>query len=106
MHYNSYKALLHNDNEILLPTRCEALNTLLDDLDDIFIQNFSYIFYINDHYMAATDYIDCKEAGIQPEKGSEYFVEYFIQITFDRIIKTKRPDIAIELKNNSKMELE
>jgi len=105
-HYNYYHNLLLNDNEIYSTQRLPALNTFSDDLEDIFIQHFAYLFYLNDHYMMASDYRDSLECGEIPEEGSQYWVAPFIKDVFDKIIKVKRPDLAIAIKNKTSMQLE
>jgi hypothetical protein len=82
------------------------LDTFSNDLEDVFIQHFAYIFYLNDHYMMSSDYLDSLDSGLKPEEGSQYFVAPFVQNIFDKVIKLKRPDIANEIKNKTGMQLE
>jgi hypothetical protein len=103
-HYNFYQNYLLNDNEIYNPDRTKYLTVFAKDIEAIFIQHLAYIFYLNDHYMVSSDYMDCMELGIQPEEDSQYWVAPFIQETFD-IIKAKRYDIAEEIKKNTMMQL-
>jgi hypothetical protein len=105
-HYNFYYNLLLNDNELYFPKRITALNTFSEDLEDIFIQHFAYIFYLNDHYMMSSEYVDSLDLGLMPEEESKYYVAPFIQDIFDKIIKNKRPDIANEIKKNTSMQLQ
>ncbi|MFA5835155.1 MAG: hypothetical protein WDA22_16880 [Bacteroidota bacterium] len=105
-HYNYYHNLLSNDNEIYLQDRLKSLDAFSKDLENIFIQHFSYVFYLHDHYMMSSDYRDSMELGLIPEEGAQYFVAPFIQNIFSNIIKTKRPDLANEIKNNTAMMLE
>jgi len=105
-HYNFYHHLLLNDNEIHNPNRVRYLNVFAKDIEAIFIQHFAFIFYLNDYYMASSDYADSMEMGMTPEEDSQYWVANFIQETFDEIIKPKRYDIAEELKRNTLMKLE
>lgn len=105
-HYNYYHNLLLNDNEIYLQNRLASLDAFSKDLEDIFIQHFSYVFYLNDHYMMSSDYTDSLDVGLTPEEGSQYFVAPFIQNIFDKILKAKRPDLANEIKSNTAMKLE
>jgi len=105
-HYNYYHNVLLNDNEILLQNRLAFLETFSKDLEDIFIQHFSYVFYLNDHYWMSSDHIDSLDVGATPEEGSQYFVAPFIQNIFDTVIKAKRPDIANEIKSKSLMTIE
>lgn len=106
MHYNFYYNLLLNDNEIHLETRIKHLDILLNDIENIFIQHFAYIFYLKQHYMSSSDYVDCLDIGIEPQEGSQYWVSPFIQNMFNDLIKQKRPDIANEIKETTTMELE
>ncbi|NIM11693.1 MAG: hypothetical protein GTO45_06335 [Candidatus Aminicenantes bacterium] len=105
-HYNFYQNMLINDNEIYLNNRLDALNTFSKDLENIFILHFSYLFYLNDHYMMSSDYVDSLECGITPEEGSQYYVAPFIQKIFDDVIKRNRMDLAEEIKKNTSMKLE
>jgi hypothetical protein len=105
-HYNYYYNLLLNDNEIYLTNRVKALDTFSADLTAVFVQHFAYLFYLNDHYMMSTDYVDYLEAGMTPEEGSQYWVSPIIQKTFDKWIKPFRPDIADEIKSKTSMQLE
>mgnify|MGYP007082188063 FL=1 len=105
-HYNYYHNLMLNDNEIHLPNRVKALDTFSADLTAVFVQHFAYIFYLNDHYMMSTDYVDYLDVGMTPEEGSQYWVSPFIQKNFDRWIKPNRSDIAEEIKSKTAMNLE
>jgi hypothetical protein len=105
MHYNFFAYMLINDNEIHID-RIPALDQISRDIEQIFIQHFTYLFSANDHYMSSSDYTDALEAGQQPEEGSQYFVAPFIQEMFDSVIKLKRPDVAAAIKENSSMQLE
>lgn len=105
-HYNYYHNLLLNDNEIYLQSRLSSLEGFSKDLEDIFIQHFSYVFYLNDHYMMASDYRDSLDVGLTPHEGSEYFVAPFIKNIFDSVIKAKRPDLANEIKIHTAMKLQ
>ena len=104
-HYNFYHNVLLNDNEIYNPNRINYLDAISLDMRALFIQHFAYIFYINDHYFMSSDYTDCLDVGITPEEDSLYWVAPFIQEIFSEIIEKHRPDIAKEIKENTKMKL-
>lgn len=104
-HYLYYYNLLSNDNEIYLRDRLEKLNEFSKDLNDIFILHFSYLFYVKQHYMGTSDYLDHKELGLEPPENSEYWVASFIQETFNFTIKKNRPDIAQLIIKSTSMEL-
>lgn len=105
-HYNFYHNLLLNDNQIRFEGRVKAINRFQNDLIAIFVQHFSYLFYLNDHYMMSTDYIDYLDMGMTPEEDSQYWVAPFIQNAFDKYVKVYRPDIAKELKAKTIMRLQ
>jgi len=105
-HYNYYYNLLLNDNEIYLPNRINALDRFSADLTAVFVQHFAYLFYLNDHYMMSTDYVDYLNVGMTPEEDTQYWVSPFIQKTFDEWIKPNRKDIADEIKSKTSMKLE
>lgn len=104
-HYNFYSNVLLNDNQIYNPDRVKWLNVFSKDIEALFIQHFAYIFYLNEHYMMSSDYIDRLDIGMQPEEGSQYWVIPFVQEVFDKIIKLQRDDIAEEIKKSSRMQL-
>lgn len=104
-HYNSFDNVLINDNRVYAPKRIELLNSFKNDLENIFILHLSYIFYLNDHYMRASDYMDALEVGVSPEPDSQYWVAPFIQEIFSDLIVVKYPEIAEMIKNKTAMHL-
>jgi hypothetical protein len=105
-HYNFYYNLLLNDNQIRLDDRVKAIIRFQADLIAIFIQHFAYLFYLNEHYMMSSDYVDYLDMGMTPEEDSQYWVAGFIQEAFDKYVKIYRPDIAQELKTKISMKLQ
>ncbi|MGZ6540170.1 MAG: hypothetical protein ACXVEB_17475, partial [Bacteroidia bacterium] len=65
-HYNYFRNLLLNDNEVYLKNRINILNQLLYDLRHVFLLHLSYVFFLNQHYMGSPDYRNCLEFGIEP----------------------------------------
>ena len=106
MHYNFYRYVLFNDNQIYLKGRVSMLNRFQGDLIAIYVQHFAYLFYLNDHYMMSSDYVDCLDMGMVPEQDSQYWVAPFIQEAFDKFIKPNRPDVATEIKAKTLMKLD
>jgi len=104
-HYNFYRHVLLNDGQIH-QERIISLDNFLHDLDQIFIQHFAYLFYLNGHYMMSSDYADAMDVGYPPEEGSQYFVAPYVQTVFNKFLKLKRPDLAKELIDSTSMELE
>lgn len=105
-HYNFFNNILLNDNKIYLEDRIQWLDSLLQDAQDIFILHLAFIFFLNDHYLMSSDYLDSLECHLEPEEGSQYWVAPFVQKIFTEVIAKKRPDIAVAIKKNTSMELE
>ena len=105
-HYNFYKNVLLNDNEIYLKNRVNVLGAFSKDLEQIFILHISYLFYLNNHYMMSSDYVDSLDCGLTPEEDSQYFVAPYVQNIFDAVIKKTRMDLAEVIKNKTSMKLE
>lgn len=105
-HYNFYKYVLLNNNEIYNPERTRILDVFSRDLADLFVMHFSYLFYLNEHYMMASDYVDSLDLGLEPEENSQYFVAPFVQEIFDSEIKKRRMDLAEIIKKKTSMMLE
>jgi len=105
-HYNFYKNVLLNDNEIYIKDRIKYLDVFEKDLKNIFILHFSYLFYLNDYYMSSSDYIDCLDCGLTPEEESQYYVAPFVQDMFNSIIKKNRMDLAVKIIKHTSMQLE
>ena len=104
-HYNFYSTVHFNDNQIYLDGRNKALDRFLADLDNIAILHHAYLFYLNDHYMTSSDYLDHLECGMTPPPNSQYLVAPFIQEMFDTL-KSSRKDIADAIKRKTAMQLE
>ncbi|WP_342441655.1 hypothetical protein MHB65_21440 [Lysinibacillus sp. FSL K6-0075] len=56
------------------------------------------IILIKPNLIAASDYVDALDLGIQPEIGSQYFVAPFIQNYLDEHIVNLNPEIKTLLK--------
>lgn len=104
-HYNFFRHVMLNDNEIHLEDRGLWLERFLEDVGDIFVFHLGYVFFLNDHYMMSSDHLDALECNMQPEDNSQYWVAPFIQDIFDEVITARRPDIATAIKANSAMQL-
>ena len=104
-HYNFYEYVLLNDSEIYAKNRHEALNSLSEDLKNIFVLHLAYMFFLNNHYMMSSDYVDCLDFGMTPEEDSQYWVAPFVQEIFDSVLKKERPDVVTMIKECSKMQL-
>ena len=89
-----------------LRNRIIRLDDFLKDFENIFILHTASLFYINNHYMMSSDYIDALELGFKPEDESQYWIAPFIQSHFTNYIDKKRPDLSALIKNDTEMQLE
>lgn len=105
IHYNFYRNVLADCRPWIAENFIPVLNRFANDIENIFILHLAYIFYINDHYMMASNYVDCLEVNIVPDENAQYLVAPFIQEIFDKVIKKTRMDIALEIMRNSPMKL-
>ncbi|WP_316848841.1 hypothetical protein [Pedobacter agri] len=104
-HYLYYHTVLLNDNKVYLKERSAVLERFRTDLREIFVLHLGYLFYLNDHYMMSSDYLDLLECGERPSEELQYEVAPFVQRIFDEVIKPLRPDIADAIKGHTKMRL-
>ncbi len=81
------------------------MDKFLKDLENIVIFHLSYLFYIKEHYMMSSDYVDSLDIGITPEPDSQYFVASFVQEIFDDLITKNRADLSAEIKKKTVMRL-
>jgi len=104
-HYNFFRNLLLNNNEIHNPNRIKYLNLFSSDIENLFIRHLSYLFYLNGYYMMSSDYMDALELGFKPEEDSQYWVAPYVQKIFDKVIKPSRMDLVEEIKWHTPMQL-
>ncbi len=104
-HYNFYRHVMLNDNEIHIENRGQWLERFRRDAQDIFFLHLAYVFFLNDHYMMSSDHLDALECNMHPEENSQYWVAPFIQDIFHEVITPGRPDITAAIKANSAMQL-
>lgn len=105
-HYNFFNNVLRNDSEVHLNDRLELLDIFSSDVEALFIQHLAYIFYLNDHYMASSDYTDYLEMDMTPPEDAQYWVAPIVQDVFTNVICKSRPDIADTIKKNTSMQLD
>jgi len=105
VHCNRFSSALLNDDRIYFEGRLDVLNTFSSDVADLFILHLAYLFSINQHYMASSDYVDALECGLTPEPDSQYWVARLVQEVFDEIIAVRRPDLAAAIKKRTDMHL-
>lgn len=104
-HYNFYFNVLLNDGQVYIKNRNAILDKFSKDLENIIILHLSYLFYLKEHYMMSSDYVDSLDCGITPEPDSQYFVATFVQEIFDTLITKNRADLSLEIKKKTVMRL-
>ncbi len=104
-HSNFFDNLMINNSSVYLESRADTLNMFHKDLVNIFILHLTYIFILNDHYMTSTEYMDCLEMGMTPEKSLQYEVDPCVQNIFTTVIAKERPDLAQLIIEHSSMHL-
>jgi hypothetical protein len=104
-HYNSFQHVLLNDGEIYVKNRTKWVDQFAEDARDIVVLHLAYVFFLNDHYLMSSDYVDCLECNMTPEPDSQYWVSPFIQEAFTDILVATRPEIAQTIKLKTSMHL-
>jgi len=104
-HYNLFQHVMLNDNEVYLKNRGRWLERLAEDISDVFVHHLSYMFFLNDHYMMSSDYLDALECNMLPEESSQYWVAPFVQDIFDEVITPRRREVTALIKTSSAMQL-
>ena len=104
MHSNYFQYMQLN-SKINVQNAKVYIEMINNDLLDLLVLHFGYLFTLNGHYMASSDYIDCLDLYKKPEEDSQYWVAPFVQDFFDKYIKTRRPDISKEIINSTFMDL-
>lgn len=104
-HYNFFRNVMLNDNEVHLENRGWWLERFAEDVKDVFVLHLGYVFFLNGHYMMSSDYMDALDCNMQPEEGSQYWVAPFIQDIFNEVVTSRRPDITAAIKASSAMQL-
>lgn len=104
-HFNSYRHVLANNNEIHFPQRVQLFDRIKLDVIDLALLHMAYVFFAIPQYLMSDDYLDCLEVGMEPEEGSQYWVAPYLQEFFDSNIKAYRPDVAQLILDSTNMQL-
>jgi len=103
--HSNYFQYMQLNSKINVQNAKVYIEMINNDLLDLLVLHFGYLFTLNGHYMASSDYIDCLEMYMKPEEDSQYWVAPFVQNFFDKYIKARRPDISKEIINDTFMYL-
>ena len=104
MHHLDFESVLLNDKYVHVE-RIPLLDQIEDDVTDLFVLHLTCIFFINEHYMMSSDYLDCRECGLDPPADAQYWVAPFVQDVFDDVLAVRRPDVCCALKRHTSMHL-
>lgn len=74
-------------------------------LDQIMLVHMSFIFYLNGHYMMASDHIDYLDMNMTHPEGSEYWLAGYALDAFDESIKPNEK-LATFIKEHCAMEIQ
>ena len=105
MHYREFESVLLNDRDVYVD-RLPVLDQFEEDLAGLLTLHLACVFYLNDHYMMSSDYVDYRNCGMEPEPGSEFWVAPFVQSVFDDVLKVRRPDVCDAIKSRTSMHLQ
>lgn len=103
--HSNYFQYMQLNSKVNVQNAKVFINIINNDLLDLLVLHFGYLFTLNEHYMASSDYIDCLDLYIEPEEDSQYWVAPFVQDFFDKYVKTRRPDISKEVISSTSMDL-
>ena len=105
MHYGDFRSVLLNDTDVPVD-RLPVLDQLENDVADLFVLHLACVFFVNGHYMMASDYMDHVDSGTEPEPDSQYRVARFVQEIVDEVLQVRRPDVCAEIRSYTSMHLE
>ena len=104
MHYNDFQSMLLNDRDVHMD-RLPVLDRMESDVTDLFVLHVACVFFMNEHYMMSSDYVDALECRMTPEVDSQYWIAPFVQEVFDELLTVRRPDVSAVIKNRTSMHL-
>ncbi|AFJ07969.1 hypothetical protein PI172_1216 [Prevotella intermedia] len=104
VHSNRYQLFLLNCNSLHLENRIRFLQNVLIFLKQIMMIHLAFIFYLNPHYLMASDYVDYMDIGLTPPKGSESWIAPYAQKAFDKYIKPY-PNLATFIKQECYLQI-
>lgn len=87
VHANSYSSILMNCQNVYIEDRERQLKNASIILNQIMKLHLSFIFFINGHFMMASDLMDYMGMNMTPPEGSESWIAPYAQKAFDRYIK-------------------
>ena len=105
VHSNRYISMLMNCRELVLEGREKRLDNASIILKQVFLVHLSFIFFLNGHFMMATDHLDYLEMGMTPPEGSEHWMAPYAQQAFDHYIKP-HTELAIFIKEHCCLDID
>lgn len=104
VHGNGFVYYMNNCSSLVLENRDSLLNETLKVIVQLITIHLSFLLVLNPHYLMASDYLDCKELGLEPPLNSEKWVAPFVKDAFDRYIKDN-DDLAKYIRETCPLEL-
>lgn len=105
MHYRDFRSVLLNHTDLPVD-RLTVLDQLENDVADLFVLHLACVFFMNRHYMTATDDIDHVDSRMEPETDSQDRVAPFVREIFDKVLQVRRPDVCAAIRSHTSMHLE
>ena len=105
VHSNSYRNIILNCPELYIENREKQLGNAAVVLEQIMLIHTSFTFYMNGHYMMATDYMHYIDENLEPPEGSQYWLAAYAQRAFDEFIKPHEK-LAAFIKEHCVMDIE
>lgn len=87
VHASSFYSILLNCQDVCLDNREQQLKNASVVLNQIMMLHLAFTFYLNGHYMMASDYMEYLEMNMTPPEGSERWIASYAQKAFDKYIK-------------------
>lgn len=75
------------------------------DLNTVISYLITILFYISPEFLMSNDFIDYKDAGLEPPEGCQYLVAPFHQQLIDDVLYKVNPSLKDFLKNNTSMNI-
>lgn len=104
VHGNGFAYYMNNCSSLVLENRNSLLNETLKVIVQLITIHLSFLLVLNPHYLMASDYLECKEMGIDPPLNSEKWIAPFAQDAFNKYVKGNK-ELAEYVKGKSWLEL-
>lgn len=104
MHFNNFHFIVLNDKDFYID-RKRSLDLMNSDVTDLFVLHLTCVFFTNERYMMASDYMDHLECGMTPDPDLLNEVDPFVQAIYDEVLKERQPEACAFIKDHTSMYL-